>query len=459
MGIRQNMGHWALRAALAAISVTAAFTQSALSAQEQTIVVEGMVTNSGGEAVAGASVILEGKGQTNSQQTKTNAEGKFRFSASSSGTYAITAEKSGIRSQVIEPLELSAGAKKTVRIIIDNAAASASPGEMEFADEPNFTVAGVTDWSGAGGHGSDTSLRTSESLTRETMALKPRGTEVGSASAAEKSAEAHRLQGELDERSGDPLRAVHEFELAATLDPSEQNYFEWGTELLLHRASSPAVVVFKKGTLAHRTSARMLTGLGAALYAGGSYEEAASQLCRASDLEPENPTPYLFLGKVEITAVVALPCGEQKLARFLQQQPGNALANYYFAMVLLNQGREATNSTRIGKAQELLEKAVAIDPKLGEGYLQLGILYAGEGANDRAIADYIKAVEVSPGISEPHYRLSQIYKRIGEKTKAEQEIQLYRAAEKQEADEAERQRREVQQFLIILKAPGAVSPR
>ena len=33
---------------------------------------------------------------------------------------------------------------------------------MEFADKPNFTVAGVTDWTAVGGHGSDATLRTSE---------------------------------------------------------------------------------------------------------------------------------------------------------------------------------------------------------------------------------------------------------------------------------------------------------
>ncbi len=38
---------------------------------------------------------------------------------------------------------------------------------MEFADKPDFAVAGVTDWTAVGGHGSDSSLRTSEALTRE----------------------------------------------------------------------------------------------------------------------------------------------------------------------------------------------------------------------------------------------------------------------------------------------------
>ena len=42
---------------------------------------------------------------------------------------------------------------------------------MEFADRPNFSVAGVTDWTAVGGHGSDASLRTSEDLARETQTL------------------------------------------------------------------------------------------------------------------------------------------------------------------------------------------------------------------------------------------------------------------------------------------------
>ena len=45
---------------------------------------------------------------------------------------------------------------------------------MGFSDKPNFTVAGVTDWTAVGGHGSDSILRTSEDLARETLALKPK---------------------------------------------------------------------------------------------------------------------------------------------------------------------------------------------------------------------------------------------------------------------------------------------
>jgi len=131
------------------------------------------------------------------------------------------------------------------------------------------------------------------------------------------SADLHRLQGEIDEKLGDPLAAVHEDEQAVRLDPSEQNYFEWGTELLLHRAVWQAVEVFGNAAKAYPKSARMLAALGTALFAAARYDEAAASLCKASDLNPADTQPYIFLGEIQMAAPTPLPCVEQKLARFV----------------------------------------------------------------------------------------------------------------------------------------------
>jgi hypothetical protein len=51
-------------------------------------------------------------------------------------------------------------------------------------------------------------------------------------------------------------------------------------------------------------------------------------------------------------------------------------------------------------------------------------------------------------------------RRIGEESKAEQEFLVYEKVEKTETATIERQRRELRQFLIILKdQPAASSPR
>jgi len=103
---------------------------------------------------------------------------------------------------------------------------------------------------------------------------------------------------------------------------------------------------------------------------------------------------------------------------------------------------------------------VAIDPKFGEAYLQLGILHSGRGGFTQAIREYKKAIEVSPQLGEPHYRLGLAYRRMGEESKAEQEFQEYEQMEKAETAAIESRRRELRQFLIILQdQPAGPAPR
>ena len=488
-------------AATLSFSSAVAFEQNSSRQESGAGTVEGTVRNAAGEPVAGATVLLEEKGNSTPIETKTNAEGSFVLSVGHGGTYTVRAGKSGWLDAVADALVLSPGDKKHVDLVLraagslkfESSASSppgkVSPGAMEFKDEPNFTVAGVTDWSNLGLHGSAASSRTSESLAKQTLTLKSSEPPATSASHPSKQyeaafayrdkgnfagareqvrkalaiaddAEGHRLLGELDERLNEPLEAVREYEQAARIDPSEQNYFEWGSELLLHKAAEPAVEVFTHGSSAHPNSARMLTGLGAALYSSGSWEEAARRLCEASDLQPTDPAPYLFLGKIEKTTPTPLQCSEQKLARFAQEQPGNALANYYYAISLWKREKGSENSADLKQAETLLQKAVAIDPKLDEAYLQLGVLHFASGHLEQAVRDFKKSIEVNPRLGEAHRQLGLVYQRTGEKEKAQQEFEAYEQAEKTEAAEAERQRRELRQFLIILKdQPANSQPR
>ncbi len=448
------------------------------------ITVTGTVRTSGGEPVAGASVFLEEKGSAKPVETKTNADGTFEASLDHGGAYTVRVQKSGLGSS-LGPFVLSAGQKRHLDLVMVPQSAAAT---MEFKDEPDFTVAGVTDWSNAGLHGSDTTSRTSEALAKETVNLKsdvseksagehfdsryavaleseakgdlPRAREqVRKVLATSDDAEGHHLLGDLDERLGDPLEAVREYERAARMYPSEQNYFDWGAELMLHKAAQPAVEVFTKGSALHPRSARMVAGLGAALYGVGSYEDAARRLCDASDLRPADPAPYLFLGQMEKTVSAPLPCAEEKLARFVQDQPANALANYYYAVSLWKQQRGSERPTAARQAIALLEKAVKLDPSLGEAYVQLGVLYFAQNDFTKAVREFQQAIKVRPQLSEAHYRLSLAYKHTGDETKAHEEFEAYQQAEKTNSAAVERQRSELKQFVIILKNQPAATPQ
>jgi tetratricopeptide (TPR) repeat protein len=463
----QKMLRLGVPAILLLIAAEAVFAQAPAAEPRPVINVSGTVRNPSGAAIPDASIFFQEKGTSAYVEDKTKSDGSFSFLALRAGTYIVRARKQGFQ-EGSETIDLSLGQKKQLNLVLNvgtsggvmvepvpppTKSSASKSGEMEFSDKPSFAVAGVTDWTNVGGHGSDTKLRTSESLAKETAALKSSEIAESSASASEaaRAADSHRELGDRAERSGDPLAAEREYEQAVGLNPSEQNYFAWGTELLLHRAIKPAAEVFEKGTVAHPKSARMLAGLGAALYASGDYANAARRVCLASDLQPADPTPYLFLGKMEKAAPDPLPCAAEKLARFANDQPANALANYYFAVSIWKRAQRNESPAYLQRTEALLRKALDADPRLDAAYVYLGMVYGARADFPKAIETYKKAVEINPQSTEAHYRLSQAYKRVGQEEKSEQELQLYKEADKTETAAIEQQRREIRQFLIILK--------
>ncbi|HUE43342.1 MAG TPA: tetratricopeptide repeat protein [Candidatus Sulfotelmatobacter sp.] len=493
---------------------TAVVTHAAQARAAKSITVNGVVHNAGGEPVSGADVYLADEKNSVCARSVSASDGSFKLTVDHGGTYTVRAEKSGWTGDQSDPIELPRDANKRVELVMENArgqvadsegktAANPAAGKtataangtntasgttgIEFSDEPNFTVAGVTDRSNLGLHGSDTTARTSDTLARETARLKGQDAEKmahadalatqkyqsavdletkgdlsGARAVTQKAlasgddSEGHHLLGDLDEKMNDPLGAVREYERAARMYPSEQNYFDWGSELLLHKAAQPALEVFSKGAGLHPQSARMLAGRGAAQYGVRSYEDAARSLCQASDLKPGDSALYLFLGQMEKTVNVPLPCAEEKLAAFAAQQPANAAANYFYAISLMKREKEARSGGDPRAAQTLLEKAVRLDPKYGAAYIELGALAFQRGDFAQAIKDYQQAIAVGPQLSEAHYRLSLAYKRSGDDAAAKREMETYQSAEKAESAQAEKQNRDLKQFLVILKnSPGS----
>jgi tetratricopeptide (TPR) repeat protein len=502
------------------------------------VTIQGTVRDRGGAPVRDASVRLEHDGNS-PLETMTKGDGSFTFAGLAGGVYAVRAEKAEQRSAATTVNTESPESNAPLALILDLAGTTKQAPPMEFADTPNFTIAAVTDWTAAGGHGSDAVLRTSEALNRETLALKPSGSGTASLSgepaasenalkaavarnsgdgeanrklgefylranrfqdaipplreaaklepdhsqneydltlalagsgdlagareqvakllARNQGADAHRLAGELDEKLGDPLAAVHEFERAVREDPSEQNYFEWGSELLLHRAVWQAKDVFSAGVKAYPQSARMLTALGAALFAGALYDEAAQRLCQASDLNPADLEPYIFMGKIEVAAPNPLACVEQKLARFVELRPNDALANYFYAMAIWKRKGQGIDPPTLMRVQDLLNTAIKNDPQCSDAYLQLGVIAATLNNFPMAIDFYNQAIKANPQLSQAHYRLGVAYDRVGNKEKAAEQFRLHDEIEKQQAAAVEKQRREVKQFLVVVdgKKPSA----
>ena len=440
----------------------------------------GVVRDSGFHVVAGASVFMQAEDAL-TLRSRSDAVGEYHFPEVRRGSYTLRAEKDGEGSTTFGVVVFGTKESKTINLTLDSPRSgepsSSATGRPEFFDEPHFTVAGVTDTTNLGGHGSDSILRNREALAAATAALsKPAAGNSPSADTGDyararqklqallntpdkpdqEKAELHHLLGDVDEKLGDLLEAVREYQRSAELNPSEANLFDWGAELLTHHAAEPAIEVFTQGKHLFPGSVRMLAGLGAAWYSLGSYDQAVQNFCAASDLNPDDPTPYLFMGKMQVAENTQSPAIVERLRRFAMLQPGNALANYYYA-VSLWQGRKSPDDVVANQVKPLLEKAVQLDPKLGPAYLQLGIVHAEQKNLPKAISAYQQAVEATPRLEQAHYRLAQAYKQVGDTEKAQAELRLYEKISQEKQLEIERQRHELQQFVYRLRDPSPPS--
>jgi Flp pilus assembly protein TadD len=124
--------------------------------------------------------------------------------------------------------------------------------------------------------------------------------------------------------------------------------------------------------------------------------------------------------------------------------------------------RASSNAQSARQVESLLERAVNLKPQFTAAYIELGIVRAGQGNFDGAVAVLQKAVEIDSDSAEAHYQLGLAYKRTGEQEKGDQEFAAYKAAQSRETADLERQRRELRQFLIVLKdqaTPASSAPR
>jgi len=268
-------------------------------------------------------------------------------------------------------------------------------------------------------------------------------------------ADLHHLLADVDEKLGDSLEAVRQYQRAAELDPSESHLFDWGAELLLHHAPEPAMEVFSRGNRLFPRSARMILGLGAASFARGDYEEAVQRICRASDLNTNDSVPYQFLGKIEEAENQANPDLVEKLHRYVTLQPKSADANYYYALGLWKLRNAAHDKGSVTEVESLLKIALQINPRHAAALLQLGIVHAEQGAYKEAISDYRRALDADPGMEEAHYRLAQAYRQIGNTDEAKEELRLYSQSAKESEQKQDRERHQIKQFVYTLRDQSA----
>jgi tetratricopeptide (TPR) repeat protein len=440
--------------------MSVAATHSQNKSNEKSANVTGIVSDSENRPVENATVSLESDDHAHKFTAQSDSAGRYRFEMVPAGSYQLRATKTGYGETKNGPFVLRNAESKSVELRLPAEAGVATgkngSATVNFSDEIHFNVAGVSDPSNLGGHGSDTVLRTKETLAKETASLNHEAAiQPSNNSHSNEAAGAHVRLAEAAESEGRALDAVREYQQAAELQPSEAHLFAWGADLLLHRAFEPAVEVFTKGHRLFPGSLRMLLGLSVATYDQGDMEGGKKVLLEACDLNPGNPTPYLFLGRVLETEKIEPAGWTERFKRFVRLHPENALAHYYYAVAL---GKQEHGSENVAVIESELKKAIEIDAQLGSAYLELGILYSQRKDYPEAVRALQKAIEITPLPAEAHYRLGQVYRHMREAEKAGKEIELFNEISEQKKSEAEGERHKIQQFVYTLRSPSPSSP-
>ena len=271
-------------------------------------------------------------------------------------------------------------------------------------------------------------------------------------------AELHNLLAQVEEKDGNFVAAVNEFETAAHLDPSESNIFDWASELLVHRTLEPAIEVFRQGTERYEGSSRMAIGLGMACYSLGKYDDAVKSLLRAADLDPSDPRLYPFLSRAFDSSPTQANEVIERFRRFTELQPTNGRAFYYYAVSLWKSKRAEDTNLDVTQIASLLKRSIALEPDLAEAHVQLGNLYADQKKYAESVPEYLRARELDPDLADVHYRLAQAYVRTDEKDLAQKEFKIYQQLREQHLSDLDKQRAEIRQFVFSEKRGADVKP-
>ena len=260
--------------------------------------------------------------------------------------------------------------------------------------------------------------------------------------AQHETAELDDLLAEVSEKSGDYKAAASEYHRAAQLDPSESNIFDLASFLLQHSNYegflNNALTFFQYGVEKYPRSAKMTVGLGVALYAAGRYDDAVRTLCAAVDLDPTDPKPFQFLGKVSTISPPRIPEIRNRLQKFVELYPDNGPAIYYYAMSLWRRSADES-AADLPTVEALLKRAIAVAPAFYEAHYELGILYQDQQKNQDAIRELNQTVALRPDFTRAHYRLFLLYSRTQQKQLAEEHLAIVKQIKQEdaEAEEAE----------------------
>jgi tetratricopeptide (TPR) repeat protein len=154
--------------------------------------------------------------------------------------------------------------------------------------------------------------------------------------------------------------------------------------------------------------------MGEALDGLGRGHDAIAEFQAAAAVSPAEPAVHFGLGYLYWKERL-YDEAEREFRLELAQDSSHAQAAAYLGDVLVQRDEPAA-------AEPLLEKARRLNPKIRIAYLDLGIIHAEREQYQTAAKELREAVRLDAGHADAHYRLAQVYQKLGRQAEAKAEL-------------------------------------
>lgn len=242
--------------------------------------------------------------------------------------------------------------------------------------------------------------------------------------AGHQSSEIYRLLGWCRQEQHHHQEAVHAFQEAINLEPTDEaSYLDLGKILLAERRLVPALELSKRTANAFPDSSRALILKGSVELAAILFTDAVNSFSRALQLDRASPDAAIGLARAQFGSGM-IQQAKATLERAISTFPKKARFQLELAQLLLKEAETGDEGAGT-RAEQLLESAIVLDDTLAEAYYQLGELALGRNQVQGALIPLEKAAKLDPASAKIHFALSRAFRRLGRNEDAAKEAALY----------------------------------
>ncbi len=382
-----------------------------------------------GKPLAGATIILHRRGNDKNDDkkevtAKTDTTGAYDFSDLPPGTYDVRVHAQGSNSTASSEVHLEQASHASVSLRLgDPLATQTLP---DFYDEPDFTVAGVTDTNNLGGHGSNVTVASSEALNRNVANL---GKSGPPAIDQAKEIEALRARADQDPanvtanyelgrllvENGKPRDALLYLSRAHRIDPNKDDvtyelavaYADSG-DYQSARSNAADLVRHRDSADSHHLLADVAEKMGDPLTAVREYQKAAQ-------LDPSEKN--IFDWATELLLHRAVPPAMEVFTRGARQFPRSARIWAGLGAARFSNGEKDASAQALCEASDL-------DPSNPVPYRLLGrVISAGAPVSQAIISKMERFAQLEPNNGEALYLYALVLSRSEDRPASSSQIE------------------------------------